>query len=95
MTSRDTYNTSCKNAETTKIAQGLIDVVSEQVTRDASASVVGYNLVNGNFSNLDSSTRSANEKRFLNALAREKTKQASIAAARDTLRNAGGDSAAF
>jgi hypothetical protein len=89
MSNRDSFNTSCGNANQTKVATGLSNAVSEQTTIDAKLTVVGYTTQNGNFANLDSATRTANELRFLNALAREKARQSSVAAARDTLRTAG------
>jgi hypothetical protein len=89
MTNRDTYNTSCKSAETTKIAQSLVDSNSEQETLQANKCNVGYTLQSGNFANLDSATRTENLARFNNALARERARQSSISSAKDTLRGTG------
>jgi hypothetical protein len=62
---------------------------ARMVTVDAVNSVVGYNNVSGNNALLVSTTITANIAK-LEALANaEKTKQASIAAARETLKNAG------
>ena len=90
---RDTFNTSCGNANKATVVTGVTHAASEQETLQANKCNVGYTLQNGNFANLDSSTRTANAARFNNWLARLQTAQASIAAAKDTLRNAGGDNA--
>ena len=89
MTARETYNASLITANKAVVATGIAHASSEQATRDASASVAGYTTQTGTFSSLDSATRNANAARFNNWLAREQTKQASIAAAKDTLRDAG------
>jgi hypothetical protein len=94
VSNRDTYNSSCKSADATQVATGLTHAISEQTTIDASKSVVGFTLQTGNMANLETATRNANALRLSNGLARERARQASIAAARDTLR-ATGDGAAF
>jgi hypothetical protein len=64
-------------------------LVTHQTSCDAANSVVGYNLQTGNNATLVSTVKTANIAK-LEALANaEKTRQASIAAARETLKNAG------
>jgi hypothetical protein len=89
MTARDTYNASVVSANTAVVATGISNAVAEQETINAKGVNVGYTTQTGTFANLDSATKTANALRLSNAFAREKAKQSSIAAARDTLRNAG------
>ena len=89
MSNRDTYNTSCGNADKVVVSTGITHAISEQITIDAKLSVVGYTTQAGNFGDLDSATKTANALRLSNGLSREKTRQASVATARDTLRSTG------
>jgi len=95
MTARDTYISSVQSAHATKTATLSANETTRQATIDAKLSVVGYTLQSGNNANLLAAVSSANQAKRDADYAAEQAKQASIAAARDTLRNAGGDSAPF
>jgi hypothetical protein len=84
-----TFESSCKTAGTTQAASVVAAEQVRQVSIDAVNSVVGYNNVSGNNALLVSTTITANIAK-LEALANaEKTRQASTAAAREILKNAG------
>jgi hypothetical protein len=95
MTNRTTYEASVISAGPAKLATVATAITAHQTAIDAANSVVGYNLQTGNNATLRSTVATANAAKleaFANA---EKTRQASLAAARDTLRSAGGDNAPF
>lgn len=89
MTSRDTYNSSVKSAGSVKTSSVNSAETAAQTTIDASLSVVGYTLQNGNYANLAASIKASIAAKQASLLAAEQAKQASIAAARDTLRGTG------
>lgn len=95
MTARDTYQSSVKSAASAKTATLTANQATAQETINANGVNVGYNLQTGNYANLATAVKNANIAKWNADFAAEQTKQASIAAARDTLRNAGGDNAAF
>jgi hypothetical protein len=95
MSSRDTLNSTVSTAGKTQAAAVLSAVQVAQTTIDAANSVVGYNNVNGSYGNLAAAVKTANLAKANAIFAAEQAKQASIAVARDTLRSAGGDAAAF
>lgn len=89
MTSRDTFNSSVATASSTKAGTVAAAQTTAQTTIDASKSVVGYNLQNGNMANLQTATNNAIKALQATRLSAEQTAQAAIAVARDTLRNTG------
>lgn len=95
MSARDTYNATIAAAALAHAAARAAAFTVHQTTIDASNSVVGYNLQSGNYANLLSSVKTANAAKLEAFAAAERAKQASHAAARDTLRATGSDNAAF
>ena len=95
MTARETFNASVLAASATKAATLATAELTRQTTIDGSLSVVGYNLQSGSYANLAAAVASANAAKLASLYAAEQAKQAAIALARDTLRNAGGDLAPF
>jgi hypothetical protein len=91
---RDTFNSSVKTAVATEVATKLTNEIVRQTTVDASASVAGYNLQTGNYANLKTAHDNARKAKLAADMLAEQTKQAALAAARDTLR-ATGDLAPF
>jgi hypothetical protein len=89
MTARDTYTASVKAAASVQAASLVANEGAKQTTIDASKSVVGYTLQTGNMANLQASVTAANKAKFAADFAAEQTKQAAIAAARETLRATG------
>lgn len=84
-----TFEASSKTAGPTQLASVVAAEQTHQTSIDAVNSVVGYNNVSGNNALLTSTTITANIAK-LEALANaEKSKQAALAAARETLKNAG------
>ena len=95
MTARTTYEAAVSSAATTKAATVAAAELTHQTTIDANNSVVGYLPNGGNYGNLASAVKTANAAKLASIYNAEVAKQASFAAARDTLRNAGTDSGAF
>jgi hypothetical protein len=95
MSNRDTYIASLKTAAQTKRDAVAAAVTTKQVTIDAARSVTGYTTQTGSQATLDAAIKTANQGFWDSSFAAEQAKQAAIAVARDTLRNAGGDSSAF
>lgn len=95
MTARDTYQSSVKSAEGSKVATVSTAETTKQETINASGVNVGYNLQTGNYANLAAAVKSANTAKIATLNTAEHAKQVAINVARDTLRNAGGDNAAF
>lgn len=89
MTARDTYNNSVKTAAATQAGTIAVAQTTFQTTIDASKSVVGYTLQNGNFANLQIATSNAITALQASRLSAEMAKQAAIQVARDTLRSTG------
>ncbi len=89
MSARDTYISSVKSAETSKVATLVAADATKQETINANGCNVGYNLQTGNYANFASSVKNANIARWNTTFSVEQAKQASIAAARDTLRTGG------
>lgn len=89
MTARDTYIASVKTAAVTKAATDATNIMTAQVTIDASNTVVGYNLQTGNNANLLAAQRTAIAQLAINRAAAEQAKQAAITVARDVLKNTG------
>jgi hypothetical protein len=80
------YETTVASAGKTQLATVASTETTHQTSVDAANSVVGYNNVSGNNATLVSTTITANIAK-LEALANaEKSKQASVAAARELLR---------
>lgn len=93
MTARTSYEFSVKTAPATG-AVTLADEVSRQTTIDAQLSVAGYTLQTGTYSTLKAAYDSAAKTALANGIAREQSKQAALALARDVLRDTG-DRGAF
>jgi len=87
MTARETYSSSVASAETTKKA--TLDAIpgTFQETVNASGVNVGYNTINGNYTNF--AVKTANSTKIASIDSAERTKQASVQAARETLRGTG------
>ena len=88
MTARSSYESIIATAGQTYLAALLSDEQTKQTSIDAQKSVVGHNDVNGN-ATLVSTTLAANAAKYTNDLAAERARQASVDAARATLRNSG------
>jgi hypothetical protein len=84
-----TFESSVAAAETVKLGTFASTETVHQTSKDAANSVVGYNLQTGNNATLVSTVKTANLAKLEALNNAEKTKQASIAAARETLKNAG------
>jgi hypothetical protein len=95
MSNRDTYNSSVKSATATQAASVSSAELTKQTTIDNSNSVQGYSLQSGNYGALASATKSAAAAKAASLFAAEQAKQIAIGLARDVLRSAGGDLAAF
>jgi hypothetical protein len=93
VTARTDYATSVAAAEATKLASRASAITTHQVTIDAALSVVGYNHQTGNNATLRAAVASANAAKLEAVQNAEKAKQASIEAARITLRDTGDRSA--
>jgi hypothetical protein len=89
LTARDTFHNSCVAGEQAHVASSLANQITYQTSIDASKTVVGYNLQNGNFANFDSATRNANAALVANRAATESAKMAAWDAAREVLRASG------
>jgi hypothetical protein len=89
MAARDNYNTSCKNADITRVASEIANLNTYQETIAASGVNVGYNNATGNNVNLITATNNANKTLQANRAAAAAAKMASIDAARETLRATG------
>lgn len=89
MTARDTYASSVKSAETSKVASLTVNETTKQTTIDASKSVVGYTLQTGNYANLASAVATANAAKVTADRLAEHNKQVARDTARDILRNSG------
>jgi hypothetical protein len=89
MTARDTFNSTVATATKTKVATDLQNEMIRQETINAAGVGVGYTLQAGNYAALAAAVKSAIAAKLTADLAAEQTKQASHAAARDTLRNSG------
>jgi hypothetical protein len=94
VSNRDTFNASVKTAVATKIASDVSNEIARQETINQSGVNAGYNLQTGNYANLLAAHISARKAKLAADYAAEQAKQASLAAARDTLR-ATGDLAPF
>lgn len=86
---RDTYNSSVKSAGSAKPATLTTNQAVAQETINASGCNAGYNLQTGNYANFNTAMKNAIAAKRDADFAAEQTKQASIALARDTLRNTG------
>lgn len=95
MSNRDTFNASQVTAASTKVATVAAAVTAAQETINASGCNVGYTLQTGNYANLLASLKAATIAKANTLFAAEHAKQVAINVARDTLRNGGGDNAAF
>jgi hypothetical protein len=93
-TARQTYAATIASAAITRAAANLQAEMQKQVAIDAQRSVVGLKLQNGNAS-LVTAIATANAAKVATDIANEQSQQATVEVARDTLRNAGGDSGAF
>lgn len=89
MTARETYASSVKTAAQTKTATVSAAETAAQETINASGCNVGYNLQTGNYANLATATKNAIAAKLASVNAAEAAKQASIAVAKDTLRQSG------
>jgi hypothetical protein len=94
MTARDTLNSSISSAETTKAATLAAAELTKQETINAQGCNVGLKLQNGNSAYV-TAIANANAALFTSRQNAEIARQASLAVARDTLRNAGTDNGAF
>jgi hypothetical protein len=88
MAARDVYNTSVSNAESAKAATIFAANTTFQEAINASGVNVGYTLQSGSYSSLATAIANANASRAATRYAAEQLRQATIALARDTLRNA-------
>lgn len=93
MSNRDTYGASVASAAAAKTATVATAVSAAQTTIDAALTVVGYTTQAGNYATLLAAVKAAAIAKANSLFAAEQTRQATIAVARDTLRN-GGDVAA-
>jgi hypothetical protein len=89
MAARDVYNTSCKNADTTRVASESANQNTYQETISASGVNVGYNNATGNNVNLITATKNANATLQANRYAAAVAKMTALDAARETLRASG------
>ena len=89
MSNRDTYNASVKNAGPAKTATITMNQTVFQETINAMGVNVGYTTQAGNYANFATAVKNANMAKIAADNAAEATRQASIAAARDTLRGTG------
>jgi hypothetical protein len=89
MTARDSYNSTCKSADTTRVASENVNQNTYQETISASGVNVGYNNATGNNVNLLTATKNANATLQANRTAAAAAKMASLDAARETLRATG------
>lgn len=97
MSARDTYIASVKAAHATAVVTVIMNETSKQESVNASGvntSSLAALLVNGNASYV-AAVKAAVKAKQAADLAAEHNKQVAIGAARDALRNAGGDSAPF
>jgi hypothetical protein len=89
MSNRDTYAVSVKAAAPVKTATLTTNQTTAQETINASGVNVGYTLQSGNYANLASAVKSANQAKRDADFTAEQTKQAALMVARDTLRDTG------
>jgi hypothetical protein len=89
MTARDSYVSSAKSAEATKLATIGAAETTKQEAINASGVNVGYTLQSGNYSNFAAAIAAANAAKAASLYAAEVSRQAALAVARDTLRTTG------
>ena len=89
MTARTTYTASVQSAEIAKVVTVTAAQTAFQETINQSGCNAGYNLQTGNYANFATAVKNANTARISSLNAAETAKQASIMAARDTLRATG------
>jgi hypothetical protein len=82
------------SAEATKTATLITNEQTKQASIEASRTVVGLVLQNGNAAYV-TAVKAANQAKFLSDQAAEVARQAAIAVARDLLRASGTDSGSF
>jgi hypothetical protein len=95
MTARDTYNASIIAAAKTLTASKTANETTAQEAANQSGVNVGYTLQSGNNVNFVNGIKNAAIAKANANFAAEQAKQAALMVARDTLRTAGGDNAAF
>lgn len=86
---RDTYNTTVRNAALTQVATSVTNEITRQTTIDAAKSAVGYTLQTGTYSTFAAAVANANKAAVAAAILAEHNKQVAISNARDLLRDSG------
>jgi hypothetical protein len=88
---QETYRASVASAHASRDRAVAAAETQRQATVDASNSFVGYNLQTGNYANFVAAVNTANAAKLKALNDAEVAKQAAIAVARETLRNATGE----
>jgi hypothetical protein len=86
MTARDTYAASVKSAAATKIATLTANETAKQESINGSGCNVGYNTINGNYTNFNNAMQAAIVAKRNADYAAEVVRQAAADAAREALR---------
>jgi hypothetical protein len=86
---RETFNASVKTAGQTALATVITAETTKQETINASGVNVGYTTAFGNYGNLAAAVKAANAAKLASIFNAEVVRQASVAAARETLRSTG------
>lgn len=97
MAARDTYNSTVATAEVTKAASIASAETVKQEAINASGCNTGFHqgVSTGSSASYEAAVKAANAAKLAAVTNAEIARQASLAAARDTLRNAGTDAGAF
>ena len=92
---RTTYNSTVSSAESAKASTIATAELTRQEAINAVSCNVGTNLAFGASNSQIAAVKAANLAKLASLNLAEQTKQASLAVARDTLRNAGTDAGGF